>query len=133
MILGMMVILIAGLWMAVRPCLSPSPQSEVQKTLVSRNSLLDTRRDTTLHENPASSIENRASNIKNREPQTINGASHAVQSQKIHIVHQGDTLSAIAGQYYGSANQWQKIFDANRSRIKDANRLTPGTQLIIPN
>lgn len=141
MILGMMVIIIAGLWMAVRPCLSPQlvtaeraeAGSEVQKTLVSRNSLLDTRQGTMLHENPASSSKNRASNSKNREPQTINGASHAVQSQKIHIVHQGDTLSAIAGQYYGSANQWQKIFDANRSRIKDANRLTPGTQLIIPN
>ncbi|MCJ7778733.1 MAG: hypothetical protein MUP16_10510, partial [Sedimentisphaerales bacterium] len=68
MILGMMVIIIAGLWRAVRPCISPqlvtaeragAGSREVQKTLVSRNSLLDTRQGTTLHENPASSIENR--------------------------------------------------------------------------
>ena len=49
-----------------------------------------------------------------------------------HIVRTGETLSGISSSYYGSANKWQKIFDANRDLIKDANKLEPGTRLIIP-
>ena len=51
---------------------------------------------------------------------------------KIHIVEKGQTLSGIAYKYYGSANKWQKILDANRSRLKDANTLIPGMRLTIP-
>jgi nucleoid-associated protein YgaU len=51
---------------------------------------------------------------------------------KIHIVEKGQTLSGIAYKYYGSANKWRKILDANRSRLKDANTLIPGMRLTIP-
>lgn len=51
---------------------------------------------------------------------------------KIHVVEKGQTLSDIAYKYYGSANKWQKIFEANRSRLKDANALIPGMKLTIP-
>ena len=54
------------------------------------------------------------------------------QEASFHTVGEGETLSDISLKYYGSENKWQKILDANRSRIKDANKLTPGTKIIIP-
>ena len=49
-----------------------------------------------------------------------------------HIVRSGETLSDISYKYYGSANKWRKIHNANRQTIKDANILVPGTKLVIP-
>ncbi len=54
------------------------------------------------------------------------------QTTKFHIVQKGDTLSKISSIYYGTANNWQKILNANRNIIKDMNKLTPGTKLTIP-
>jgi nucleoid-associated protein YgaU len=54
------------------------------------------------------------------------------QTTRFHTVRQGETLSSIAQQYYGSANDWRKILAANEKTIKDANKIAPGTKLIIP-
>ena len=58
--------------------------------------------------------------------------SEKIKTQKFHIVRKGETLSEISRKYYGSANNWKKIFDANRNVLEDANKLTPGIKLIIP-
>ncbi|MBN1506314.1 MAG: alpha/beta hydrolase fold domain-containing protein [Sedimentisphaerales bacterium] len=52
--------------------------------------------------------------------------------QRFHLVRAGETLSEIARKYYGSAGMWQKIFEANRGALKDANTVRAGTRLIIP-
>lgn len=44
----------------------------------------------------------------------------------------GDSLSKIAKHVYGHANEWRRIFDANRDQIKDANLIYPGQVLKIP-
>jgi len=44
----------------------------------------------------------------------------------IYLIKAGDTLSAIAQQFYGDANKYPKIFEANREVIKDANLIFPG-------
>jgi len=49
-----------------------------------------------------------------------------------HTVAKGDTLSAIAKQFYGDANTYPKIFEANREVIKDANLIFPGQKIRIP-
>ncbi len=51
---------------------------------------------------------------------------------RFHVVRSGETLSSIAQQYYGSVNEWRKILTANEKNIKDANKISPGTKLIIP-
>ena len=51
---------------------------------------------------------------------------------RTHIVRSGESLSAISQQYYGTPDAWQRIAKANEGRIKDANKITVGTQLIIP-
>lgn len=47
-------------------------------------------------------------------------------------VKEGDTLSGIAVQHLGSANDWRLILDANPDVLTDANQLRPGMLLRIP-
>lgn len=49
-----------------------------------------------------------------------------------YTVQNGDTLSKIAGQFYGDANQYNKIFEANRPLLKTADAIYPGQNLRIP-
>jgi nucleoid-associated protein YgaU len=49
-----------------------------------------------------------------------------------YVIKSGDTLSAIAKQFYGDANKYQKIFEANREVIRDANLIFPGQKIRIP-
>jgi nucleoid-associated protein YgaU len=49
-----------------------------------------------------------------------------------YIIKKGDTLSAIAKQFYGKANDYPRIFEANREVIKDANLIFPGQKIRIP-
>ncbi len=49
-----------------------------------------------------------------------------------HTVSQGQTLSGIAAQYYGNANLWPRLLEANRNTLLDANRVFVGQVLRIP-
>jgi nucleoid-associated protein YgaU len=49
-----------------------------------------------------------------------------------YVIKSGDTLSAIAKQFYGDPNKYPKIFEANREVIKDANLIFPGQKIRIP-
>jgi vanadium chloroperoxidase len=44
----------------------------------------------------------------------------------------GDTLSAIAEQFYGDPSLWPRIFEANRHRISNPNQISVGWVLRIP-
>ncbi len=49
-----------------------------------------------------------------------------------YVVVSGDSLSRIAKHFYGDANQWPRIFEANAHVLKDPNRIFPGQVLNIP-
>jgi nucleoid-associated protein YgaU len=51
---------------------------------------------------------------------------------RIHKVVAGDTLSRIAKKYYGKAGEYKKIFEANKDKLKDPDKIFPGQELIIP-
>lgn len=56
----------------------------------------------------------------------------AAPQVETYTVQKGDTLSAIAKRFYGSANQYTKIFEANRDQLKDPDKISPGQVLKIP-
>lgn len=49
-----------------------------------------------------------------------------------YVVQKGDSLSKIAKERYGNANQWPKIYEANKDVIKDPDLIYPGQTLRIP-
>jgi nucleoid-associated protein YgaU len=56
----------------------------------------------------------------------------ATAPTRSYTVKSGDTLSKISQQYYGDANQYRRIFDANRGLLKDPDKIQPGQVLTIP-
>jgi nucleoid-associated protein YgaU len=51
---------------------------------------------------------------------------------RYYTVKSGDTLSAIAKSVYGSASDYQRIFDANKPMLTHPDKIYPGQVLIIP-
>jgi LysM repeat protein len=49
-----------------------------------------------------------------------------------YTVRSGDSLSKIAEGYYGNSAEWQRIYQANRSKISDPNEIYVGERLTIP-
>jgi nucleoid-associated protein YgaU len=62
----------------------------------------------------------------------LTGVQPQAQQPKVHEVQSGDTLSAIAKKHYGDANAYNRIFEANRPMLKDADDIYPGQVLVIP-
>ena len=57
------------------------------------------------------------------------GGGSAGQTYKVQA---GDTLSKIAKEKYGNANDYMKIFEANRDKLSDPNKIQVGQELVIP-
>jgi len=49
-----------------------------------------------------------------------------------YTVKAGDTLSKIAKEFYGSANDYNKIFEANKDQLSSPDRINVGQELKIP-
>ena len=51
---------------------------------------------------------------------------------EFYVIEKGDTLSAIAKQFYGDPNAYPRIVEANREVIKDADLIYPGQKIRLP-
>ncbi len=82
------------------------------------------------------SVERQSSIPSERIRQSAESKQGAVGSggeiTTIHYVQQGETLTEISRHYYGSANEWGKIMEANRNVLKDPDKLKAGMRLAIP-
>ena len=58
-------------------------------------------------------------------------AAPAAES-RFHVVVSGDNLSKIAKQYYGDANKYPLIFEANKPMLTHPDKIYPGQALRIP-
>ena len=54
------------------------------------------------------------------------------EESRYHTVERGDTLSAIAKTYYGDANKYPAIFEANKPMLSHPDKIYPGQMLRIP-
>ncbi len=86
-------------------------------------------------DNIASASQDQAAN-RARSDQ-VAAASRAANPtpKRTHTVKKGDTLWAIAKQYYGQGTLWTKIYEANKKPdgpISNPNLIYPGWSLVIP-
>jgi nucleoid-associated protein YgaU len=51
---------------------------------------------------------------------------------QFHTVVSGDSLSKIAGKYYGDVKKYNAIFEANKPMLSDPDKIYPGQVLRIP-
>jgi len=51
---------------------------------------------------------------------------------RTYTVKPGDSLSKIAEQFYGKGSEYNRIFEANRDKLSDPNKISAGQQLVIP-
>ena len=75
-----------------------------------------------------------AGNVHGVADVKIDGLQSPPVAEKVeyYIIKKGDTLSAIAKQFYGKPNDYPRIFEANREVIKDANLIYPGQKIRVP-
>ena len=56
----------------------------------------------------------------------------AETESRFYTVIKGDTLSKISKEFYGDANQYMKIFEANKPMLSHPDKIYPGQVLRIP-
>ena len=57
----------------------------------------------------------------------------AAPAQDTYTVQSGDSLSKIAKNHYGDANDWKRIYEANKALIgANPDLIHPGQRLVIP-
>jgi nucleoid-associated protein YgaU len=60
------------------------------------------------------------------------GGGQGGAGSQTYEVKSGDNLSKISKQFYGDANEYMRIFYANRDKLRDPDKLQVGQQLSIP-
>jgi nucleoid-associated protein YgaU len=58
--------------------------------------------------------------------------SQPAPAEQKYTVVSGDSLSKIAKHFYGDANKYMKIFEANKDQLNDPNKIQIGQELVIP-
>jgi nucleoid-associated protein YgaU len=59
-------------------------------------------------------------------------AQPAAAQPRYYTIQSGDSLSKVAKEFYGDANRWNDLFEANREVIKDPDKIYPGQRIRVP-
>jgi nucleoid-associated protein YgaU len=60
------------------------------------------------------------------------GGASSTPASRTYTVQPGDSLSKISKQFYGDANKYMKIFEANKDKLADPDKIKAGQELVIP-
>ena len=73
------------------------------------------------------------SGVQSGGSSTAPSAPPGAAGEESYTVKKGDSLSKIAKRVYGDAQQWRKIYEANRAAIgDDPDLIQPGQALKLP-
>jgi nucleoid-associated protein YgaU len=73
-----------------------------------------------------------AGNVANVNQVDNNLVAPPADPAQYHDVVRGDTLSAISKKFYGDANKYNLIFEANKPMLSSPDKIYPGQKLRIP-
>jgi len=62
----------------------------------------------------------------------LDAVTRAAETSQNYPVHSGDTLSSIAGHFYGKSGDWQWLYHVNNKTVSNPNLIYPGETLSIP-
>jgi len=112
------------------------PADDLQGRLAHRERQLKTQASKAEAEQRREIIRQRAELRKLRRQLEVQMAdeakAHADTEDWTYTVVPGDTLSHISQRFYGNANRWREIYEANRDKIKNPNLIYPGQTFRIP-
>ncbi|MEM7038429.1 MAG: LysM peptidoglycan-binding domain-containing protein [Bacteroidota bacterium] len=60
------------------------------------------------------------------------GTNYDVSWSDTYTVRKGDTLSDIAGRIYRDTSKWNEIYELNKDKIADPDKIYPGQKLTLP-
>jgi nucleoid-associated protein YgaU len=60
------------------------------------------------------------------------GGASSAPAARSYTVQPGDNLSKISKQFYGDASKYMKIFEANKDKLADPDKVRAGIELVIP-
>jgi nucleoid-associated protein YgaU len=83
-------------------------------------------------ENKKPDFSNVQSGASSTAPPPSSAPKPTAPAAQVYTVAKGDNLSKIAKHFYGNANEWKRIFEANRDVLKDPDKIFPGQQLKSP-
>lgn len=69
--------------------------------------------------------------VNSSQPANAGGMTSAA-GNRTHTVKHGETLTHIAQHYYGKASEYTRIFEANRDKLSDPDKIREGMTLNIP-
>ena len=72
------------------------------------------------------------SKVQSGSSTTAKPEAKQAEGAQSYTVKSGDSLWKISEQMYGNGNEWRKIYEANKDRIKDPDVIQPGWVLNIP-
>jgi NitT/TauT family transport system substrate-binding protein len=94
------------------------------------------KRDDQRSTSGAAGVKERSALAVEKTKPTVSGAKSSgatlADGAREHIVAAGHTLSHIALMYYGNALSWEKIYEANKSAMKNPHYLYIGQKILIP-
>lgn len=67
-----------------------------------------------------------------QQAQAAAASSGSSSSGRTYTVRPGDTLSKIAKEFYGNAKDYNRIFEANRDKLQNPDKIQVGQELVIP-
>ena len=71
-------------------------------------------------------------NVDSSRAMGATAGGSAAQGGETYEIKSGDTLSKISKQFYGNANEYMRIFYANRDKLNDPDKIQAGQKLVIP-